>query len=212
MKNTLFPLLLLLLLLLPGCQHRQPSPTDIQVLRQGSLAQADEDTTPVVYVSIRDQSRHVFGLRTEVERLLRAERYDITDNPSQAGFIIQASVLEAGIADAATAQRLVEAGYGAPSALSGKGSTLVLSDILLVQRRVPSDKRPQRVMLQNIGSRNARGSSQMRTGLLARREFQVEAGIPALFVTLLAREITAPFSQQAPAGTPSTDSQVGQRP
>lgn len=212
MKNTLFPLLLLLLLLLPGCQHRQPSPADIQVLRQGSLAQADEDTTPVVYVSIRDQSRHVFGLRTEVERLLRAERYDITDNPSQAGFIIQASVLEAGIADAATAQRLVAAGYGAPSALSGKGSTLVLSDILLVQRRVPSDKRPQRVMLQNVGSRNARGSSQMRTGLLARREFPVEAGIPALFVTLLAREITAPFSQQSPAGTPPADSQVGQRP
>ena len=97
MKKTLFLLLALLLLLLPGCKHRQPAPTDIQVLRQGSLAPADDDTTPVVYVSVRDQSRHVFGLRAEVERLLRAEKYDITDNPSQAGFIIQASVLEAGI-------------------------------------------------------------------------------------------------------------------
>ena len=34
-----------------------------------------------------------------MERLLRAEQYAITDNPSQAGFIIQASVLEAGITD-----------------------------------------------------------------------------------------------------------------
>ena len=80
MKKTLFLLLALLLLLLPGCKHRQPAPTDIQVLRQGSLAPADDDTTPVVYVSVRDQSRHVFGLRAEVERLLRAEKYDITDN------------------------------------------------------------------------------------------------------------------------------------
>ena len=199
MKKTLFLLLALLLLLLPGCKHRQPAPTDIQILRQGSLAPADD----VVYVSVRDQSRHVFGLRTEVERLLRAEKYDITDNPSQAGFIIQASVLEAGITDAAAAQRMVEGGYGAPSELSGKGATLVLSDILLVQRRVPSDKRPKRFMLQNVGSRNARGSSQMRTGLLARREFSVDSGIPALFVTLLAKEITSPFSaapqEQAPA-------------
>ena len=60
-------------------------------------------------------------------------------------------------------------------------------DILLVQRRVPSDKRPKRFMLQNVGSRNARGSSQMRTGLLARREFNVDSGVPALFVSLLAR-------------------------
>ena len=139
----------------------------------------------------------------EVERLLRAEKYDITDNPSQAGFIIQASVLEAGITDAASAHRMVEGGYGAPSELSGKGATLVLSDILLVQRRVPSDKRPKRFMLQNVGSRNARGSSQMRTGLLAHREFSVDSGVPALFVTLLAREITSPFStapqEQAPA-------------
>ena len=183
MKKTLFLLLALLLLLLPGCKHRQPAPTDIQVLRQGSLAPADDDTTPVVYVSVRDQSRHVFGLRAEVERLLRAEKYDITD--------------------AASAHRMVEGGYGAPSELSGKGATLVLSDILLVQRRVPSDKRPKRFMLQNVGSRNARGSSQMRTGLLAHREFSVDSGIPALFVTLLAREITSPFStapqEQAPA-------------
>lgn len=202
MKKTLF-LLLALLVLLPACQHRQPAPTDIQVLRQGSLAPADDDTTPVVYVSVRDQSRHVFGLRAEVERLLRAEQYAITDNPSQAGFIIQASVLEAGITDAATARALVEGGYGAPSDLSGKGATLVLSDILLVQRRVPSDKRPKRFMLQNVSSRNARGSSQMRTGLLARREFNVDSGVPALFVSLLAREITSPFSaaprEQAPA-------------
>ena len=196
MKKTLFLLLALLLLLLPGCKHRQPAPTDIQVLRQGSLAPADDDTTPVVYVSVRDQSRHVFGLRAEVERLLRAEKYDITDNRSQAGLIIQASVLEAGITDAASAHRMVEGGYGAPSELSGKGATLVLSDILLVQRRVPSDKRPKRFMLQNVGSRNARGSSQMRTGLLA-------SGLPALFVTRLAREIPSPFStapqEQAPA-------------
>ena len=138
-----------------------------------------------------------------MERLLRAEKYDITDNPSQAGFIIQASVLEAGVTDAASAHRMVEGGYGAPSELSGKGATLVLSDILLVQRRVPSDKRPKRFMLQNVGSRNARGSSQMRTGLLAHREFSVDSGVPALFVTLLAREITSPFStapqEQAPA-------------
>lgn len=193
MKKTLF-LLLFLLLPLAACQHRQPAPNDIEILRQGSLAPADEDTAPVVYVSVRDQSNHIFGLRAEVERLLRAGHYTVTDNPSQAGFIIQVSVLEAGITDAATARPLVAAGYGAPSELSGKGATLVLSDILLVQRRVPCDKRPKRFMLQNVGSRNARGSSQMRTGLLARREFHVESGVPALFVSLLAREITSPFA------------------
>ena len=72
--------------------------------------------------------------------------------PARPGSIGQASVLEAGITDAASAHRMVEGGYGqAPSELSGKGATLVLSDILLVQRRVPSDKRPKRFMLQNVG-------------------------------------------------------------
>lgn len=209
MKKAFFLLLILLMLPLAACQHRQPSPTDIEILRQGSLAPADEDTAPVVYVSVRDQSNRIFGLRAEVERLLRAARYTVTDNPSQAGFIIQISVLEAGITDAASARSLVAAGYGAPAELSGKGATLVLSDILLVQRRVPCDKRPKRFMLQNVGSRNARGSSQMRTGLLARREFHVEAGVPALFVSLLAREITAPFP---PLAADDTAPEAAQRP
>ena len=124
MKKTLFLLLALLLLLLPGCKHRQPAPTDIQVLRQGSLAPADDDTTPVVYVSVRDQSRHVFGLRAEVERLLRAEKYDITDNPSQAGFIIQASVLEAGITDATAAEAFRALSVNAAMDGDDKGAAL----------------------------------------------------------------------------------------
>ncbi len=99
----------------------------------------------------------------------------------------------------------MDAGYGAPSALSGTGGAALLADVLLVQRRVPSSRRPSRTNLKNISNRNAVASSQMRLGLLVRHDIRLKSELPAYFADVLAHELSAdisaapPVSQTAPA-------------
>ncbi len=129
----------------------------------------------------------------------------MTDNPSQAGHIVQISVLAAGQTSSESLRHVVDAGYGAPSALSGTGGAALLADVLLVQRRVPSSRRPSRTNLKNISNRNAVASSQMRLGLLVRHDIRLKSELPAYFADVLAHELSAdisaapPVSQTAPA-------------
>lgn len=62
--------------------------------------------------------------------------------------------------------------------------------MLLVQRRVPSARRPSRANLKNISNRNAVASSQMRLGLLVRHDIRLKAGLPPYFADVLARELS----------------------
>ena len=194
----LFLLLLLGLSLIPlnACvRQRDGDASEVEVLRSGALNRAgDEDIPNVVYVSVRDMTNRVFHLRSQTEAWLGRKGVTVTGNPSQAGYIVQISVLAAGQAAPESLRGVVDAGYDAPSVLSGTGGTALLADVLLVQRRVPSSRRPSRTNLKNISNRNAVASSQMRLGLLVRHDIRLKSELPAYFADVLARELSTDIS------------------
>ncbi len=200
-------LLSLSLLSLTACVRQgDGGAADVEVLRSGALNRAGaEDISNVVYVSVRDMTSRVPHLRPQAEAWLSRKGFAVTDNPSQAGHIVQISVLAAGQTSPESLRHVVDAGYGAPSALSGTGGAALLADVLLVQRRVPSSRRPSRTNLKNISNRNAVASSQMRLGLLVRHDIRLKSELPAYFADVLAHELSAdisaapPVSQTAPA-------------
>ena len=194
----LFLLLLLGLSLIPlnACvRQRDGDASEVEVLRSGALNRAgDEDIPNVVYVNVRDMTNRVFHLRSQTEAWLGRKGFTVTDNPSQAGYIVQITVLAAGQAAPESLRGVVDAGYDAPSVLSGTGGTALLADVLLVQRRVPSSRRPSRTNLKNISNRNAVASSQMRLGLLVRHDIRLKSELPAYFADVLARELSTDIS------------------
>lgn len=194
----LFLLLLLGLSLIPlnACvRQRDGDASEVEVLRSGALNRAgDEDIPNVVYVSVRDMTNRVFHLRSQTEAWLGRKGFTVTGNPSQAGYIVQISVLAAGQAAPESLRGVVDAGYDAPSVLSGTGGTALLADVLLVQRRVPSSRRPSRTNLKNISNRNAVASSQMRLGLLVRHDIRLKSELPTYFADVLARELSTDIS------------------
>ena len=194
----LFLLLLLGLSLIPlnACvRQRDGDASEVEVLRSGALNRAgDEDIPNVVYVSVRDMTNRVFHLRSQTEAWLGRKGFTVPGNPSQAGYIVQISVLAAGQAAPESLRGVVDAGYDAPSVLSGTGGTALLADVLLVQRRVPSSRRPSRTNLKNISNRNAVASSQMRLGLLVRHDIRLKSELPAYFADVLARELSTDIS------------------
>ena len=139
-------------------------------------------------------TNRVFHLRSQTEAWLGRKGFTVTGNPSQAGYIVQISVLAAGQAAPESLRGVVDAGYDAPSVLSGTGGTALLADVLLVQRRVPSSRRPSRTNLKNISNRNAVASSQMRLGLLVRHDIRLKSELPAYFADVLARELSTDIS------------------
>lgn len=123
-KLRFFLLLLLSLCLLGGCIRRgDGDASQVEVLRSGELSSAggDEDIADVAYVNVRDKSNRVFGLHSLAETYLSSKGFTVTDNPSQAGYIIQITVLDGGPVDPDSLRRVVDAGYDAPSKLSGTG-------------------------------------------------------------------------------------------
>lgn len=215
MPRLCFLLLLTVSLLSLNACIRQGdgSVAEVEVLRSGVLDRADdEDISNVVYVSVRDMTGRVSHLRPQAEAWLGRQGFAVTDNPSRAGHIVQISVLAAGQTDPERLRNVVDAGYGAPSALSGTGGAALLADVLLVQRRVPSARRPSRIKLKNISNRNAVASSQMRLGLLVRHDIQLQSGLPAYFADVLARELSAGISPGDGAAAPDPQPAPDPRP
>lgn len=175
-----------------GCVRHPADAARVEVLRQGQLEEPEGDVNinPIVYVNVRDNTSKTSGLRSQVETWLQRRGYTVVPNPSEAGYILQVVVLSAGVAAPENVRQIVNAGYDAPSQLTGKGGTALVADVLLVQRHVPSAQRPSRTKLKSITKRNAVGSSQMRIALLANQEFKLDAGIPPVFTETMAKELT----------------------
>ncbi len=193
-KLRFFLFLLLSLGLLCACIRRgEGDASQVEVLRCGELSSAggDEDIADVVYINVRDKSNRVPGLRSRAEACVSGKGFTVTGNPSQAGHIIQITVLDAGPVDPDSLRGVVDAGYDAPSRLSGTGGTALLTDVLLVQRRVPNARRAHKANLKNISSRNAVASSHMRLALLVHREIRLKGELPVYFTEVLARELGA---------------------
>ena len=188
-----------------GCVRQSADNARVEVLRQGQLEQPESDANihPAVYVNVRDNTNKLFGLRAQTEAWLQRQGFTVVPNPSEAGYILQVVVLSAGVAAPESVRQMVTAGYDTPSQLSGRGSTALVADVLLVQRHVPSAQQPSRSKLKSISKRNAVASSQMRIGLLAHQEFKSDAGVPPIFAETMGKELATHIhgaaGQDAPA-------------
>ena len=188
-----------------GCVRQSADNARVEVLRQGQLEQPESDANihPAVYVNVRDNTNKLFGLRAQTEAWLQRQGFTVVPNPSEAGYILQVVVLSAGVAAPESVRQMVTAGYDTPSQLSGRGSTALVADVLLVQRNVPTAQQPNRTKLKSISKRNAVASSQMRIGLLALQEFKVDTGVPPIFAETMGKELATHIhgasGQDAPA-------------
>lgn len=184
-------LILLMVVLSCACiRQREAESAEIRVLREGALSPIERGDVPdKMYVDVRDMTGRALRLPAHAGKRLDRTRVTLVENPSEAGYILQVSLLDEGTVSPEALEEIVKAGYGAPARFSGSGGHGLLADVLLVQRKVPSHARPSRARLKNITSRNAVGSSQMRLGLLVPHEEPRHNALPTSFADALAREV-----------------------
>lgn len=125
------------------------------------------DAPSRVYVSLRDKTDKVFGLRSLVESRLTQLGYEITNNPSRAGYILQIDVLSVGLADAQAVRQAVPLGYGGPLHIQGTDSSVLVSDVLLALRNKPQSLKKRSHVLRAVSSRSAVASYQMRVATIS---------------------------------------------
>ena len=128
LKKLRFIALLLCVSLVPlaACVRQATDPDKLEVLRSGKLQEAPDDDTiaDTVYVNVRDNTNRVFGLRAQAESWLQRSGFTIVGNPSEAGNIVQITVLSAGNTEPTHLRQTVAAGYDTPSTLKGTGATI----------------------------------------------------------------------------------------
>ncbi|WP_300785871.1 complement resistance protein TraT [uncultured Desulfovibrio sp.] len=196
-KSFVLPLLACLLLS-SACVKQGGQAGPLDVYRNGKLDEAGTDIADVAYVNVRDSTALVNNLHDEIAQRLRTHGIELTQNPSQAGYILQISVLTCAPSATEILRQRVDAGYGAPADLSGAGNTALVTDALLVLRRVPRAGKKQ--ALRNISNRQAVASSQMRLGLQAHKVLDTTQNLPPDIGSKLAAEICTPILHHA-AGT-----------
>ena len=190
-RLPLICLILLTVILCCSCiRQREAESAEIRVLRSGELAPVENGDVPdKMYVDVRDMTGRALRLPANAGRSLARTRVTLVENPSEAGYILQVSLLDEGTVSPEALEEIVNAGYGAPARFTGRGAHGLLADVLLVQRKVPSHARPSRARLKNITSRNAVGSSQMRLGLLVPHEEPRHNALPSSFARTLSHEL-----------------------
>lgn len=206
LRKSFVLLLFVCLLLSSACVKQGGQAGPLDVYRNGRLDEAGTDIADVAYVNVRDSTARVSNLHDEIAQRLRAHGIELTQNPSQAGYILQISILTCEPSSMESLKQSVDAGYGAPATLSGAGNTALVADALLVLRRVPRAGRKQ--ALQNISNRQAVASSQMRLGLQARRKLDTARTLPPDIGSKLAAEICIPILHHA-AGTEDPHAAAG---
>lgn len=176
-RLSAFCLILLLLTLtfpLPGCVRQSAEKAEatqsLEMLQSGSpRLESGAGIAPTVYVSLRDSTNKVFGLRGLMERALQARGYAITNTPSQAGYILQMTVTHAGAANPAAVRQAVPMGYGQDADVSGEGACALVADALVAARTLPSSRRSP--VLANASRRSTVADEQVRVAaMLAGRE------------------------------------------
>ncbi|MDE5832415.1 MAG: complement resistance protein TraT [Desulfovibrio sp.] len=173
-----------------GCARSGEEGPDgsVEKYHSGSLFMSIKRDVPrVIYIDARDPSGPLSVTPEEIIDAIRSENFEITDSPSKAGYILHINIIKDGKVDPRVFQDLVRAGYGGEANFSGSGARALLADMILVQRNVPTAKRPSRERLQNISARNALDSGQTRVGLLL--EGDDAPANDRLFYSALAEEL-----------------------
>ena len=159
-----------------GCV-RQLTPEElaarVEVLQSRQVRlQAEPGVKPVVAVVVRDNAQ-VAELRRFTEDALRARGYEITENPSLAGYVLQLNAIHAGLMDADKARRSVPQGYGYKISGGGgdSGDTFAfVADVLVASRTVPKMKGRQSLVIANTSSNTVLNDEELRVGALLRAE------------------------------------------
>lgn len=179
--------LVVALLCLPACvRHSSINPDSVEVCHSGRFDMAGGEVDKTIYMDVQGQTRGLETLTSATASKLRTAGWQIAATPSEAGHILHLNVLYSGQSEPSVLRQAVTNGYGSPIRMGQGATTGLVSDALLVQRRVPQSKRPSHVRLKNISTRNAVGNSQMRFGLLLPHGLK---GIPPVFAEVLSREI-----------------------
>lgn len=163
---------MLLFLTVFGCvrQQKAVAQDEVRSYISGSLDLPSHPEAPkLIYIEATEQGKPL-PVSGKVKAALAAENFRIVDNPSEAGYILNLSVLQSGEVNPENFQKLVDEGYGKPAQFQGAGGEGLLVDALLVQRRIPAHSKAGKVRLKNISSRNALESAQMRMGVLIPRQ------------------------------------------
>lgn len=149
----------------------KPQTVSLLSLHQGNLVIKKHPEAPnLIYVDARDAESHAPHLAKYLAKSLASSKFRIVDTPSQAGYILHVHILTDGSVNQEALKKAVQAGYGKTAKIQAGQARAMLVDALMVQRRVPSAKRPSRQKMKNISSRNALGSSQMRLAVLSQNQ------------------------------------------
>ena len=154
------------LLLVQGCV-RQPTPEEVasrvEVMQSRPMQMgALEGVKPVVAVVVRDNAR-VAALHQLMDQALLARGYEVTENPSLAGYVLQVNVIFAGSMDAASARANVPQGYGYKLSPGGEGAHVFVADVLLAARVQPDMKGRQKLVIASTAtSKSVRDDEEMR--------------------------------------------------
>lgn len=182
--------------LMTGCVARKtvPRAADFSTIQSEQIhVDVTPDAPPRVYVSLRDKTDKVFGLRALVEAHLGSLGYEITNNPSRAGYILQIDVLAAGTADAQAVRQAVPGGYGAPLPIAGQGAEVMVTDVLLALRNKPQPLKKRSHVLRAASSRSAVASYQMRVATIGEGVKEPFAAYVQLYEDPLVRIIGSMF-------------------
>ncbi len=199
-RLTVIALLLACCLCLGACKHTRIDPEAVEALHSGAFdVENGEDIANSFYVDVQGQTEGLDNVVAETEAKLRLRGYQITNNPSKAGHILHLNILHSGPCVADDVRSAVSAGYGNRLRLKKGEATGLVADALLVQRRIPTHKRPSFVRLKNISNRNAVGNSQMRFGLLLPSGTR---DLPPAFVEVLSRELATALQSPTQAPRP----------
>lgn len=178
--------------LINGCVRQTvASSAAITTFHEGTLAlSANADAPKLVYVDVQQNTRIMPRLAKDLGVALASGKFRLTDAPSKAGHILHVNILQEGSCNPESVRAAVKAGYGQKARFSGSGSRAILADALMVQRKVPTHKRPSRQRLKNISHRNALGSAQMRLAVLHNSSRQ-NVDLSKAIAQELARQIEA---------------------
>lgn len=134
------------------------------------------DIKPVVAVVVRDNAK-VADLRQLMESALRARGYEVTENPSHAGYILQLNAIHAGAMDPEAARRSVPQGYGYKISGSGRGALVFMVDLLVAARTEPKAVRGRPSVIASTATNTSVDDEQLRVAAFLRGENLPEAEV-----------------------------------
>lgn len=151
-----------------------PQPGPQELAGKVELAQSRQvhlpynaDIMPVVAVVVRDNAK-VAELRPFMEAALRARGFEITENPSLAGYIVQLNAVHAGPMDPDAAKRSVPKGYGFKISGGGQGALVLMVDVLVATRTQPKAIRGRSLVIASTATSTRVDDEELRVAALLR--------------------------------------------